>query len=66
MVTIETACGRSDIFARYGDHTTLPVVGWDDRGRAVVQKPDRATVLATRARLGERRFRCVGTPGEVD
>jgi len=64
---IVVPCPRTDLFAFYGDGIrTLPVVGWDANGRALVQKPEGSTVLATRARLGAERFRCVGTHREVD
>jgi hypothetical protein len=56
-VNIATACGRSDLFAFYGDnayvcycHVQLPVVGFDDRGHALVVTTSGQVVLASKAR----------------
>lgn len=50
-VNIATACGRSDLFALYGnswDGVQLPVVGFDDRGHALVVTTSGQVVLATK------------------
>jgi hypothetical protein len=56
-INIATACGRSDLFAFYGNYVyvhdcdvRLPVVGFDERGHALVVTLAGRVVRATKAR----------------
>jgi hypothetical protein len=51
MAQIAVACGRSDLFAFYGDSIAKPVIGFDDRGRALVLNDRGVAVAATQARI---------------
>lgn len=59
MTNIAVAAGRADLFAHYGGGVKLPVVGWNNEGKAIVQKPNGRTGVATAIRLnvgGRRRL----------
>jgi hypothetical protein len=68
MPPITVPCGRADIFATYAnaadEQILLPVVGYDAKGKAIVQKPDGDTGRASSVQVGRRQYRLI-TVGAV-